>query len=207
MIILFVFNSIYSTNSVLKISKNSTHIPTLDVSVCQAQCILGLGAAYCRIPPLISWTDKTHHTQPAGCKASRTVKVFVVTWDQLHLDRTQRVLRAWTPRGPVAAKTEAAVVRQAIAEADRDTVEPQGGLDVVVDKIDQLKPETVVSSVQEMMDDFRLWGAYRCRRMDAPLRIEGWHVEVARELDNPNASLSEGKALAVVVKDFSETPH
>ena len=43
--------------------------------------------------------------------------------------------------------------------------------------------------------------------MDAPLRNEGWRVEVARELDNPNASFSEGKALAVVVKEFSETPH
>ena len=24
-----------------------------------------------RVPPLISWTDKTHHTQAAGCKARR----------------------------------------------------------------------------------------------------------------------------------------
>ena len=23
------------------------------------------------VAPLISWTDKTHHTQPAGCRASR----------------------------------------------------------------------------------------------------------------------------------------
>ena len=60
---------------------------------------------------------------------------------------------------------------------------------------------------REKIDDFRLRGSHRCRGMDAPLRNEGWRVEVARELDNPNASLSEGGARAVVVKEFSETPH
>ncbi len=43
--------------------------------------------------------------------------------------------------------------------------------------------------------------------MDAPLTNEGWRVEVARELDNPNASISEDKARAVVVGGFPETPH
>ena len=43
--------------------------------------------------------------------------------------------------------------------------------------------------------------------MDAPLRKEGWRVEVAREFDNPKASLSEGVARALVVKVFFETPH
>ena len=28
-------------------------------------------AVRCSVPPLISWTDKTHHTQAAGCKAKR----------------------------------------------------------------------------------------------------------------------------------------
>ena len=49
--------------------------------------------------------------------------------DQQHLDPTQRVLQAWTTRDLAAAKTKAAVLRQAIADADWDTVERYGGLD------------------------------------------------------------------------------
>lgn len=52
---------------------------------------------------------------------------------------------------------------------------------------------------REMIDDFRRWGRSRRRGMDAPLRNEGWRVEVARELDNAKASLSEGEACAAVV--------
>ena len=58
-------------------------------------------------------------------------------WNQQHLDRTQRVLQAWTTRDPAATKTEAAGLRQAIADADWDTIERHGGVDAVVDKINQ----------------------------------------------------------------------
>ena len=65
-------------------------------------------------------------------RAGRSIEVDAVAWDQKHLDRTQRVLQVWTTRDPAAAKTEAAGLRQAIADADWDTVERHGGLDAVV---------------------------------------------------------------------------
>ena len=61
-----------------------------------------------------------------------------------------------------------AVLRQAIADADWDTVERHGGLDVVVDKIDQAEEETAAMAGGGMIDDFRLWGSKRCRRINAP---------------------------------------
>ena len=76
-----------------------------------------------------------------------------------------------------------------------------------MEKIVQWEQETPASNGRKMINDFRLRGSRMCRGMDAPLRKEGWRVEVARELDNPKASLSEGEALAVVVKEFSATPH
>ena len=113
------------------------------------------------VPPPISWTDKTHHTQPDGRKASRTVEVFAVAWDQQHLDRTQRDLQAWTTRDPVAANSEAAVLRQTIADADWDTVERHCDLDAVVDRFDQLEQESPASNGRGMIDDFRLRGHAR----------------------------------------------
>ena len=66
----------------------------------------------------------------------RELSKLLSKWDKQHLDRTQWVLQAWTTRDPAAAKTEAAVLRQAIADADWDTVERHGGLDAIVDKFD-----------------------------------------------------------------------
>ena len=49
------------------------------------------------VPPLISWTDKTHHIQAADCKASRTVEVSAVAWDQQHLDSPSAFSRPGQP--------------------------------------------------------------------------------------------------------------
>ena len=68
------------------------------------------------------------------------------------------------------AKTEAAVLRQAIADADWDNVEHCGGLDAVVDKIDQAEEETVAAAGAGWIDNFRLWGSRRWRRINAPLK-------------------------------------
>ena len=57
------------------------------------------------------------------------------------------------------------------------------------------------------IDDFRLWGSRRCRRINAPLKKTWWRTQVAHAFDNHNASLSEGGALAVVVWHFPETRH
>ncbi len=158
------------------------------------------------VPPPISWTDKTHHTQPDGCKASRTVEVFAVVWDQQHLDRTQRVLQTWTTRDPVAAKTPAAALRQAIAEADWHTLKRHAGLDAVVDMIDQ-----AASAGAGWIDDIRLRGSRTWRRMGGHLSDGGWLTQVAHQVahafDHPNASLSEGGDLAVVVQVVPGNPH
>ena len=90
-----------------------------------------------------------------------------VAWDQQHLDRTQRVVQAWTTRDPAAAKTEAAGLRQAIADADWDTVERHGALDAVVDKIDQAEEETAASAGAGWIDHFRLRGSSSWRQMTA----------------------------------------
>ena len=67
------------------------------------------------------------------------------------------------------------------------------------------------SNGREMIGDFRLRGSRTCRGMDAPLRNEGWRVGVAREVarpfNNPNAPLSEGEVLAVVVQVVPGNPH
>ena len=86
--------------------------------------------------------------------------------------RTQRVLQAWTTRDAAAAKTVAAFLRQPIADADWDTVERHRGLDVVMEKIDQWELENPAPKGRGSIDDFRLWGARRCRRPGGPL-IDG----------------------------------
>ena len=48
-----------------------------------------------------------------------------------------------------------------------DTVERHGGLDAVVDKINQAAEETAALSGAGMIDHFRLWGSSRCRTRSA----------------------------------------
>ena len=83
----------------------------------------------------------------------------------LQLLCTQRVLQAWTTRDPAAAKTEAAVLRQGISDTDWDTVERHDGLEGALKNINQPEQETPALNGQGMIDDFRLWGSSRCRRM------------------------------------------
>ena len=165
--------------------------------------------------PLDCWGQAHRQLGDKLRQASRTVEVFAVAWDQQHLDRTQRVLQAWTTRDPSAAKTEAAVLRQAIADTDWDTVERHGGFDVVREKIVQWEQENPASNGREMIDDFRLWGSRRWRRMGGPLTRGGWRTEVAHvvahvvahDFDNYKSALSEGEALAVVVQAVSGNPY
>ena len=58
-----------------------------------------------------------------------------------------------------------------------------------------------------MIDSFRLWGWRRCRRIGVHFTSVGLATWTGHDFDNHNASLSEGGALAVGVRDFSETPH
>ena len=158
------------------------------------------GAA--NVPPLISWTDRTHHTQPAGCKASQTVEAVAVAWDQHYRHRTQRVLQDWASRDTRAVETRAAGLRRAIADADWDTVERHGGFDVVMEEIDQWEQENPASNGREMIDDFRLRGSRRWSRTNASPKKPWWRTGVARDFNHPNVFLSEGGVLAVVVESF-----
>ena len=79
-------------------------------------------------------------------------------WDQQILDRTQRILQAWAAPAAETGQPEAPALRQAIADADWDTVERNGDLDAVMEKIPQAGKETVVSPMVGLIDNFHLWG-------------------------------------------------
>jgi hypothetical protein len=93
----------------------------------------------------------------------------------------------------------------------QDTFERHDGFDVVMEKIVQWEQENPASNGREMIDDFRLRGSRTWRRMGGPLTKGGWRTEVAhvvaRPFNNPNAPLSEGEALAVVVQVVPGNPH
>jgi hypothetical protein len=92
-----------------------------------------------------------------------------------------------------------------------DTVERHDGLSVVMEKIVQWAQENLASNSRGMIDRFRLRGSRPCRHMGGHLTKGGWRTEVvhevARPLNNPNAPLSEGEALAVVVQVVPGNPH
>ena len=56
-------------------------------------------------------------------------------------------------------------LRQAIADTDWDTVARHGGFNAVVKKILQGEQENPVPKGRGSIDDFRLWGSRRCRRI------------------------------------------
>ena len=74
------------------------------------------------------------------------------------------------------ASRQATFLLQAIHEADRDTVERHGGLNVVVEKVLQWEQENPASNGREMIDDFRLRGARTWRRMGGHLTKGGWRT-------------------------------
>ena len=125
------------------------------------------------------------HKLPVALDTWRATFVFVqtedetenalgaVAWDQQHLDRTQRVVQAWTTRDPAAAKTEAAGLRLAIADSDWDTVERHGGLNEVMSRIGK-------RAEGGRIDGFTLWGSERCRQIGAHPTQGAWCAEVVR---------------------------
>ena len=95
------------------------------------------------------------------------------TRDQLHLDGSQRVLQLWATRDPTTAEPEAEVLRQAIAEADWDSVERYVGFNPALKRMTQLARESPLSIGREMIDHFQLWGSRRCRRRGVRLTNVG----------------------------------
>ena len=96
-------------------------------------------------------------------------------------------------------------------QGGQDTVERHASLNVVMEKIDQSEQENPASNGRGMIDDSRLRGSRPCRHMGGHLTKGGRCMEVAhqvaRPFNHPNAPLSEGEALAVVVQVVPRNPH
>ena len=97
--------------------------------------------------------------------SGRRVEVVAVAWEQKLLDRAGRRLRSWVAGKMSEEEKEALMLRQAIADADRDTVERHGGLNAALKKISQWDRKNPVPKDRGSIDSFRLWGSHRCRRI------------------------------------------
>lgn len=112
---------------------------------------------------LDSWGEAHRELWNKLRQSGRHVEVVAAAWKQKLLDRAGRRLQFWAGGPAGEASQQAALLRQAIADADWDTVERHGGLDAATDKIDQWEQEAPGFNGHGMIDDFRLWGSTRCR--------------------------------------------
>ena len=114
---------------------------------------------------LDSWGEAHRRLWEKLRKSGRRVEVVAVAWEQKLLDRAGRRLQSWVARDMSEGEKEALMLRQAIADADWDTVERHAGFNAVVKKILQWEQENPVPKGRGWIDDFRLWGSRRCRRI------------------------------------------
>ena len=84
---------------------------------------------------LDSWGEAHRRLWEKLRRSGRRVEVVAVAWDQALLDRAGRRLRSWVAGKMSEEEKEALMLRQAMAEADWDTVERHGGFNAVVEKI------------------------------------------------------------------------
>ena len=94
-------------------------------------------------------------------------------------------MQTWIGRDLTEAGRELLILRWAASSADRDTVERYGGLNAALRKINQLTQATPEPMGLGMIDDFRLWGSSRCRRIHAPLKKGGWLIRWRTLLTTP----------------------
>ncbi len=92
-------------------------------------------------------------------QSGRRVEVVAAAWEHKHLDRARRRLQFWRTREISEAEKEILILRQALSQADWDTVERYGGFDAAVEKIKHSEPETALPHGGGMIDDYRLWGS------------------------------------------------
>ena len=114
---------------------------------------------------LDSWGEAHRRLWEKLRRSGRRVEVVAVAWEQELLDRAGRRLRSWVARKMSDDEKEAFMLRQAIDEADSDTVESHGGLNAAIEKIVQWERENPVPKGRGAIDSFRLWGSRRCRRI------------------------------------------
>ena len=115
--------------------------------------------------PLHCWGQAHRRLWEKLRKTGRRVEVVAVAWEQHLLDRAGRRLQTWAARDISEAEKEILTLWQAIAEAHRDTVARHGGLDAGMRKFHQWYQENPMPKGHGSIDDFRLWGSRRCRRM------------------------------------------
>ena len=114
---------------------------------------------------LDSWGEVHRRLWEKLRRSGRRVEVVAVAWEQKLLDRAGRRLQSWVARKMSEDEKEALMLRQAMAEADWETVESHGGFNAVVEKILQWEQENPAPKGCGSIDNFRLWGSRRCRRI------------------------------------------
>ncbi len=123
---------------------------------------------------LDSWGEAHRRLWEKLRRSGRRVEVVAVAWDQALLDRAGRRLRSWVAGKMSEEEKEALMLRQAMAEADWDTVERHGGFNAVVEKILRWERENPATKGRGSIDRFCLWGSRRCRHMGGHLTKGGW---------------------------------
>ena len=114
---------------------------------------------------LQSWGGAHYNLWDKLRESGRRVEVVAVAWEQHLLDRAEGVLQSWLTRKITDAEKEILILQRAVDEADRDTLEPHGGLDATMRKIHQFQQENPGLNERGMIDSFCLWGSRRCRRI------------------------------------------
>ncbi|MDE2758051.1 MAG: hypothetical protein OXI92_16070, partial [Acidobacteriota bacterium] len=114
---------------------------------------------------LDSWGEAHRRLWERLRESGRRVEVVAVAWEQKLLDRARRRLQSWVANKMSDDEKEALMLRQAIAEADFDTIESYGGFDAVVEMILRWDRKYPVPKDRGSIDSFRLWGSRRCRRI------------------------------------------
>ena len=92
-------------------------------------------------------------------ESGRRVELVAAAWEQRYLDRAERVLTSWRGRAVTDAEQDYITLRQALSQADWDTVERYGGFDEAVDKLIEWEQQNPGANGQGMIDDFYLWEA------------------------------------------------
>ncbi len=80
-----------------------------------------------------SWGESPRRLWEKRRKTGRCVEVVVVAWEQKLLDRAGRRLQSWAVGEMSEVEKEALMLRQAMAEADWDTVESHGRFNGIIE--------------------------------------------------------------------------
>ena len=126
---------------------------------------------------LHSWGGAHRNLWEKLRESGRRIELVAIAWEQHVLDRAERVLTSWRGQTISDAEKEILTLQLAVDNADWETLEPHGGLDAAMRKIHQFEQQNPNFNGPGMIDDFRLWGSSRCRRMGVTLSEGGGDIE------------------------------